>query len=716
MVDAFRADPPAICDPHGGDKPVHYPALRNGLITLPVAVLLMLAVAFGTSAFVHGQLLSLGSSLWHDYNTLRYDMDKPVCDPQPDIDAEVRRRTTDRPAKTDSLFDAGPADPQAIRRSLESRRDECRQTLALYDYNRTETAMASLRVFRAIELGAGRINDIGQTWQPRILILLIIFGGLMALLGNEQIALRPPVSRLDHRAAAAAQLAVHLAMVVSAIAWIRVDTGGDAALNELWLLGFVALSLASVYRLIRVPRDARASSPSPLRAGLAIPLYCWLGLISLLYFFAVEDYLAGPVVQLTKMIRFADLYTGIGLFVWVGMMLKHTRIAELLFGLFRSWEMRPEFVVLLVVLASAWPTAYTGASGIFVLAIGAVIYQELRIAGVYRQLAIASTAMSGSMGVVLNPCLMVVIIAALNRQVTTDQLYGWGHYVFALSALVFCGFIYLTRKTRPYLATPDEALPGTLRALVPLVPYFLISIAVILVYGHLIGQRFNAFSAPVILPLLMLVLLFYDRWRARRLHQARLVAADCGQDRAPDYEPAGFGNALGAATAETATLIGALLLLMVLSIIFGGVMERSGVMDLFPNQLGNIWLATAALVVMLVIIGMIMDPYGAIILVSATLAPVAYDNGVNPVHFWMMVLVAFELGYLSPPVALNQLLTRQVVGESEVAAARAEVADDPSFWRRHEAMLLPIAVMSTALLLVAFAPLVFVALFRGLSP
>ena len=368
-------------------------------------------------------------------------------------------------------------------------------------------------------------------------------------------------------------------------------------------------------------------------------------------------------------------------------------------------------MVIIVVLASAWPTAYTGASGIFVLAIGAVIYQELRIAGTYRQLAIASTAMSGSMGVVLNPCLMVVIIAALNRQVTTDQLYGWGIYVFALSSLLFCGFIYLTRKSRPHLATPDAALPQTLRAIVPLVPYLLIGAAVVLVYSRLLGQRFNEFSAPVILPLMLIALLAYDRWRSRRLHTDALERADRGEVAAPPYKPAGLANALRSATAETSTLIGALLMLMTLSIVFGGVMERSGVMSLFPAALGNIWEATAILVFMLVVIGMIMAPYGAIILVSATMAPVAYDNGINPVHFWMIVLVAFELGYLSPPVALNQLLTRQVVGEAEYAAARAEVADEPSFWRRHESLLLPMAVMASSLLLVAFAPLVFNAVF-----
>ena len=38
----------------------------------------------------------------------------------------------------------------------------------------------------------------------------------------------------------------------------------------------------------------------------------------------------------------------------------------------------------------------------------------------------------------------------------------------------------------------------------------------------------------------------------------------------------------------------------------------------------------------------------------------------------MVTLVAFELGYLSPPVARNHLLTRQVVGEAEVLAAQQE--------------------------------------------
>ena len=151
-------------------------------------------------------------------------------------------------------------------------------------------------------------------------------------------------------------------------------------------------------------------------------------------------------------------------------------------------------------------------------------------------------------------------------------------------------------------------------------------------------------------------------------------------------------------------LFGALLMLMALSVSVGGIIERSGVMEMLPETFPSIWVAMTLLVVTMVIIGMIMDPYGAVILVSATIAEVAYRNGIDPVHFWMVVLVAFELGYLTPPVALNHLLTRQVVGAEEVRLA-SEV--EGSFWMRHEKILLPISVMASALILVAFGPILF---------
>ena len=106
----------------------------------------------------------------------------------------------------------------------------------------------------------------------------------------------------------------------------------------------------------------------------------------------------------------------------------------------------------------------------------------------------------------------------------------------------------------------------------------------------------------------------------------------------------------------------------------------------------------------MVLVGMTMDALGAVILVSFTVAKIAYDNGIDPIHFWMMVLVAFELGYLTPPVSLNHLLARQVIGPE------SHVENDPvegGFYAQYEHIIMPMVVMGTALILVAYVPLAF---------
>ncbi len=99
-----------------------------------------------------------------------------------------------------------------------------------------------------------------------------------------------------------------------------------------------------------------------------------------------------------------------------------------------------------------------------------------------------------------------------------------------------------------------------------------------------------------------------------------------------------------------------------------------------------------------------MDPFGAVVLVTGTVAQIAYQNGIHPVHFWMMTLVAFELGYLTPPVTLNHLLTKQMVGHLEVSKAALE---GDNFWYRNERILLPLMTMATTLLLVSIVPILF---------
>src|SRR5690606_12429182 len=126
----------------------------------------------------------------------------------------------------------------------------------------------------------------------------------------------------------------------------------------------------------------------------------------------VEKHLPGLAILLNQLTNLSNIFINIGLYVFVGMTLKHTRLPALCFDLLRPWQLAPAALAVMVIFATAWPTTFTGASGIFILAVGGVISDEMRRAGSERSLAMATTAMSGSLGVVLNPCLLVVVIVA----------------------------------------------------------------------------------------------------------------------------------------------------------------------------------------------------------------------------------------------------------------------------------------------------------------
>ena len=536
-----------------------------------------------------------------------------------------------------------------------------------------------------------------------LFILFLGLGGLVATAGRHHISLRPIRTRLDDRIAQGGSLAANLLLIASVLAQYqgRVAAGTELAEGEglqaaLWIAAFAGMALVNLVHLAR----PRASSSADEGSGglghalMALPLYAVMALLAGVYLLVAEGYVAGLAVYLEKLLANVQLYLQVGLYVWVGMLLKRTRLASLAFAVVRPWRLPPELLAIVVVVLAAIPTAYSGASGIFVIAAGALIFRELTAAGARPSLALASTAMSGSMGVVLSPCLLVVIISYLSP-VSTDELFGWGRWVFLLSAALFAGIVVLTRQgsMRPN-PSPDAWRQSGL-ALRGLLPHVVIFAAMLLLCRVLLGASLDVNSAAYVLPLALLPMLAYDR-------RVRLGEERAGRPSCDGLVP---GEAtVFAATAETSVHVGALLLLMALSAGVGGVIERAEVVTLVPAAFASPTLAIAILMVVLVLIGMVMDPYGAVILVQATLSAVAAASGISLIHFWMVVLVAFELGYLTPPVALNHLLARQVIGDA-MPASGSGPGEETSLWRRHERYLLPITVMTLTLVLVAFGPI-----------
>jgi TRAP-type C4-dicarboxylate transport system permease large subunit len=677
------------------------------LSTLPVALLLLGVEFFGLSEMSHAQLLKYGQNNWSEYHELRQDPQKPSCDLEK-LSASKTASSSAGATEVDELDDLlGDDDDDADTVSaaaLEAARENCEEKHAAYT-RISARITPSVKRFRAFEHFVAGAAHIGLNYLRHILVLLLLICAVTASRLKHHIALRPAVSKLEHRVSEGAQLCANLMLLYSAWSLKRVDEAAGvqiehAELHLIWMFGFATMVAVNLYHLIRLPAVAENDIDKPLfqvvaRAMLTIPIYVVMCLVAGGYFLVFESHGSGLAIYLGKLTEHAILYIHVGLYVWVGMLLKRTRLASLCFDVVRPLKLSPELLAFVTVVAAALPTAYSGASGIFVIAAGAVIYEELRRAGSRPQLALAATAMSGSMGVVLSPCLLVVIVASLNKQVTTDELYTWGFRVFLLTATLFF-LVSLINRTGPMLGRKlKEGLPEAFGQCRVLLPFLGLVVVILLAYRGLLDAHLDEHTAPVILPVVLLFVLAYDRFSVRR-KQAK-TAPDAPKERAT---PA----CIEEATRETTGHIGALLMLMGLSICLGGIVERADLMAHVPQDFGSIALTMTVLVLVLVVIGMVMDPYGAVILVSATIADLAYRNGIDPVHFWMVVLVAFELGYLTPPVALNHLLSRQVIGDEEVN--RSQLSEG-SFWMRHEKILLPITVMGSALIIVAYLPLLW---------
>lgn len=731
--------------------------------TLVVLGLLLLTLVIGTGEMIHGQLLRLGQGLYGDaasglqYSVLRAEPTQPSCERNPNIDAQVQQQMNNN-AQDEFADFFGTASEQDVRQSVLAAQQLCEEKYLSYDQTVAYIDQhATLRAYRNIELGFAVVFQFGTDHRALLLVLMVVFAAMTTTLKIHHIALRSPQTRLDYRVYALAMTLGNALLAFSALSQYRsvLDSGvamsiDDKLIYGLWIILFALLALISLYQLFKPNTQAKAGGTLGM-AMLSIPLYAYMAIITGISFSFFMAYPMGQGIYLGQLVEFSTIFLNLALFIWAGMLLKQTLIVDKFLSILRPWNLSPEILTWLILLAAALPTAYTGASGIFVIAAGAIIYKEVWNAGGRRQFALASAAMSGSMGVVLRPCLLIVVVASLNKEVTTDFLYHYGLYVFLITSTLFLLVSLMFAEQKFRIASPRVAFPLSIKGLVKVLPYVLIFILIWLFYKYALDTKMNEFTAPIMMPIILLVMVLYEKLRhehapiaavghwdeslnpaassgqvqmpsttttatpsttamttstATASAMAAVTAASSAQQAEATLPRVGFFKAIHLSSSETVGHIGALVILMALSVSVGGFLERIHIMELFPTDIGSMYLVLTLIVALMIFVGMIMDPFGAVILISATVAPVAYQYGVDPVHFWMITLIGFELGYVSPPVALNHLLARQSIGDAEVAAADAEVRHQ-GFFYRYERWILPLLVMFPAMLIIAYVPYIF---------
>lgn len=664
--------------------------------------LLSITVLLGLGDSIHSRLLYLGENIWQGYYLLNPEAEAPSCDINQDIDLAVQAQLAEQAAEADDdlfeddlfeddLYEDSAVSEEDIRDSLMNSLALCQEEHQLYESQQSRITQP-LIIFKTIETSVAKFLIDNIDIKKYLIVFMLFICAFIATVRHDHISLAAATTSYQRRLSIIFQLAANTLIAVSFWHYREslIENSGTAEavnIQLIWLISFSILAITNAVQLLTHLGKVMVSG----KHLLSVPLYVWMCLISSGYFILVDNHISGIAIYINQLTSLSNIFLNIGLYVFIGMTLKETAIPKLMFDVVRPLRLAPPLFASLIIFATAYPTAFTGASGIFVLAVGGLLYEELRAAGTRRTLAFATTAMSGSLGVVLNPCLLIVIIAALNKEVTTTDMYSWGFAVFMLSAFIFSAIIMITNR-QPLMAMESwaESKQQIITAIKQLVPYALIIVLVLIGFKLVLDLTINEYTAPIVLPIILTCILAYEQlWKKseRRI--------------------AGFFTVTTEASDEASIHIGALLSLIALSICLGGVLERSDVMmHIFGEEAMSPWIAMLICISLLTVIGMFMDPFGAVVLVSATFASQAMASGIEPIHFWMVSLVAFELGYLSPPVALNHLLTRQVIGDKELQIANAD-NEGASFFRRYERILLPLITMLITLVIVGFGPLFF---------
>lgn len=88
------------------------------------------------------------------------------------------------------------------------------------------------------------------------------------------------------------------------------------------------------------------------------------------------------------------------------------------------------------------------------------------------------------------------------------------------------------------------------------------------------------------------------------------------------------------------------------------------VMDLMAAIPGGEWGALAAMLLLLLLMGMVLDPIGIMLITLPVFMPIITMYGIDPIWFGVLFVIMVEIGYMTPPFGFNLFYLRGVAPPS----------------------------------------------------
>ena len=373
-----------------------------------------------------------------------------------------------------------------------------------------------------------------------------------------------------------------------------------------------------------------------LLALMGAPLFAVIAASALWGFFQQDVSLSVVAIEIYRLTEMPVL-TAIPLFTFAGYLLGESkapqrlvRITDALLG----WM--PGGLAIVALIACALFTAFTGASGVTIVALGALLYPALKKAGYSTHFNLGLITTSGSLGLLFAPSLPLILYGVVAQQlaldipVSIDDLFLAG--IIPGTIMLVALSIYSAIQPREKAAIENKPKFDAKEAVAAIKDTAWEAPLPVIVLGGIYGGFIAVSEAAAITAFYVLLVTVVIR-REISLKKLPIVMRD------------------------SMKLVGAIMVILAVSLASTNYMIDAGIpsaiFDFISEHIDSQLTFLFLLFLFLLVLGMMLDIFSAIVIMVPIILPIAMQFGIHPVHLGILFLANMQLGYFTPPVGMN---------------------------------------------------------------
>jgi C4-dicarboxylate transporter, DctM subunit len=387
-------------------------------------------------------------------------------------------------------------------------------------------------------------------------------------------------------------------------------------------------------------------------ALIGTPLFCLFSAAAISKFLSMPEGSWASIGIDVFGFKFAENSTLITLplFTFAGYMLAESGMPRRLIEMSRAWlGWMPGGLAVVCLMASAFFTTFTGGSGVTIVAVGGLLLPALLQEKYPERFSYGLVTTGGSLGILFPPSVPLVlygIIAGVNME-----------------KLLLAGI-----------------LPGIL------------VVVALSIYAAYVGIKTNFQTIPfhwkravrslwvakweAAIPVVLLAGIFTG---VVRIHEASILTAVYVLFiEVFVYRDISIRKDLPRVAIESMTLIGAILIILACGISFTAWMIQAEIpiklLDWLQTLVSSKFVFLIMLNAFLIVVGMLMEIFTAIVVAVPLVLPLARAYGLDPFHFAIIFLLNLEIAYLAPPIGINLFISSIRFGKSVTYLYRSVIA------------------------------------------